>query len=98
MQKIKDKSNKIKVNQLQTNFEIYSVKLILMITYHNVLNLLSCDFCLLSFFMSLTDKDMIDNASKTGCTPDCKCKIMNLFNKSIFAAGIFSGIEPHPVQ
>ena len=54
MQKIKDKSKKIKVNQLQTNFKIYYVKLIFMIAFHNVLNLPdsyreSLSFNLLSF-------------------------------------------------
>jgi hypothetical protein len=53
MQKIKEmlrqaqqSSKKIKVNQLQTNFKIFSVNMIFMIVFHNVLNLLSLAFCL----------------------------------------------------
>jgi hypothetical protein len=49
MQKIKDKSKKIKVSHLQTIFNIIFVKLIFMIVFHNVLNLLSLSFYLLSF-------------------------------------------------
>ena len=57
MQKIKDKSKKIKVNQLQTNINIFYVKLIFTITFHNVLNLPdsyreSLSFYLLSFLKS----------------------------------------------
>ena len=49
MQKIKDKSKKIKVRHLQTIFNFFFVKLIFMLVFHNILNLLSLDFCLLSF-------------------------------------------------
>jgi len=61
MQKIKDKSRseaktqseawgkKIKVRHLQTIFNIFFVKSIFMIIFHNVLNLLSLTFNLLSF-------------------------------------------------
>jgi hypothetical protein len=41
MQKIKDKSKKIKVSHLQTIFNIFFVKLIFMLVFHNILNLLS---------------------------------------------------------
>lgn len=41
MQKIKDKSKKMKVRHLQTIFNILFVKLIFMLVFHNVLSLLS---------------------------------------------------------
>jgi len=57
MQKIKDKSKKIKVRHLQTIFNIFFVKLIFMLVFHNVLNPLSlalaaepAEAYLLSFF------------------------------------------------
>jgi len=49
MQKIKDKSKKIKVKHLQTIFYIFIEKLISIIILHIVLNLLSLAFYLLSF-------------------------------------------------
>jgi hypothetical protein len=65
MQKIKDmlrqaqqSSKKIKVNKLQPNFKFFLVKLILMIIFHNVLNLLS-----LAFYLSVTSEAFFDQRS-----------------------------------
>jgi hypothetical protein len=58
MQKIKDKCKKIKVNLLKTNFKIFSVKMIFMIVFHNILNLLS-----LAFYLSVTSEAFIDQRS-----------------------------------
>jgi hypothetical protein len=44
MQKIKDKSKKINVRYLQTIFNFVFVKLIFMMVFHNILNLLSLAF------------------------------------------------------
>jgi hypothetical protein len=52
MQKIKDKRIKIRVRHLLTIFNIPFVKFIFMIVFHNVLDLLSLSFYLLSFNFS----------------------------------------------
>ena len=44
MQKIKDKSKKIKVRHLEPIFNIIFAKLIFMLAFHNVLTLLSLAF------------------------------------------------------
>jgi len=56
MQKIKDKSKKIKVRHLQTTFNIFFCKVDFYDFFHNVLNLLSLTFYLLSLlrFINIT--------------------------------------------
>jgi len=49
MQKIKDKIKKIESQAIANFSQSFSVKLIFIIVFHNVLNLLSLTFYLLSF-------------------------------------------------